>query len=200
MPQPWHCSKPGWIRPSATCSSGRRPCTWHGGWNWIIFKVHSNSLTFHDSMAARVKGLQGCSGHPEGAADLQASPHSPRHGRYSLGVLPPPGCDPPLGGLIQACSGRGSWPGAAPAGHGRQREHHLNEALRHCCRCPRDVTAEILLVCRLGPPSLPACEEEALLAWPLPGSPPPMLGSLTELCRLHSPGCVRGRCGGTTPP
>lgn len=47
------------------------------------------------------------------------------------------------------------------------------------------MTAEILLVCRRGPPSLAACEEEAFLAWPLPGSPPPMLGSLTEPYRLH---------------
>lgn len=139
-------------------------------------------------MAARAKGLQGCWGHPEGAARLQASPIPPGTGgtgwKFSLLLAGTPLW---VGLSRRALDPGGPWPSAAPAGHGRQREHHLNEALRHCCRCPRDVTAEILLVCRLGPPSLAACEEEALLAWPLPGSPPPMLGSLTEPCRLHPP-------------
>lgn len=31
MSQPWKCSRPGWIRPWATWSSGRGPCLWQGG-------------------------------------------------------------------------------------------------------------------------------------------------------------------------
>jgi len=31
----------------ATWSSGRCPCSWHGGWNQMIFKVPS--LPFYDS-------------------------------------------------------------------------------------------------------------------------------------------------------
>lgn len=145
-------------------------------------------------MAARATGLRGCWGHCRGST----RPHSPSRGGTGWKVSLLQAGTPSLGGFIQACSGRGPRAGAAPAGHGRQREHHLNEALRHCCRCPRDVTAEILLVSRFGPPSLAACEEEALLAWPLPGSPPPMLGSLPEPCRLHLPAPYGAGAAGRT--
>lgn len=127
----------------------------------------------------------------------QASPY-PQQGRYWLEGLPSPSWDTFSGWVYPGVLWTGPRAGAAPAGHGRQREHHLNEALRHCCRCPRDVTAEILLVSRFGPPSLAACEEEALLAWPLPGSPPPMLGSLPEPCRLHLPAPYGAGAAGRT--
>jgi len=33
MPPPWRCSRPSWMGLWATCSSGRCPWPWQGGWN-----------------------------------------------------------------------------------------------------------------------------------------------------------------------
>lgn len=90
---------------------------------------------------------------------------------------PPPSCLSlaPLGGFSQASSGWDHRPGT---GHVLQREHHLNEALRHR-RYPRgrdggNPARLPARVRRLGPPSPAACEKAVLLAWrpsSLPSSP-----------------------------
>ena len=37
MPHPWRCSRPGWMRPWATCSSGWCPRPWQGlGTGWSL--------------------------------------------------------------------------------------------------------------------------------------------------------------------
>lgn len=33
MPQPWQCSRPGWVRSWATWSTVKCPCSWQGGWD-----------------------------------------------------------------------------------------------------------------------------------------------------------------------
>lgn len=51
MPQPWNCSRPGWIRLWATWSSERYPCSWQGGlelddlWSLLQLKSFCDSLT-----------------------------------------------------------------------------------------------------------------------------------------------------------
>ena len=118
-------------------------------------------------MAARATGLQRCWGHPEGAAGPPASPIPPGTGRQQVlagsSLAPRLGTPPvclwlPWVGLARHALDGAAGPAASPAGHAPQREHHLNEALRHCCY-PWDVTAEILPVCR------PASAASARLRW-----------------------------------
>ena len=42
MPHPRRRSRPGWMGPWVTWSSGRCPCPWQRGWNCVIFEVPSN--------------------------------------------------------------------------------------------------------------------------------------------------------------
>jgi len=44
--------RPGWMGLWATWSSGRCPCPWQGGWNYMIYKVSSNQtiLWFYESL------------------------------------------------------------------------------------------------------------------------------------------------------
>lgn len=119
---------------------------------------------------------------------------------------PPPSCLclAPLGGFSQASSGWDHRPGT---GHAPQREHHLNEALRHR-RYPwgRDGGNPARLparVRRLGPPSPAAREKAVLLAWR--PSPLPQLAFHPHQphAGLHPPGSAQGSRGpgaaGQTP-